>query len=262
MKITSRKRGLFVLAMFIGLVFVAIQPGWPFATGPKVVFKTETWNFGNIKDNVHISQDFVFTNVGDAVLIITKVDASCGCTAVLVTDKKIEPGKMGMVKVKFDSSGYEGEVSKVVYVETNDPSKPRIALNINGFIEAQPGPRIELDPLSFGAGLLLEGEVIVTNVSVKNAGQTELSFECRFPPATFLIDDKPAVFPVKVAPGKGVRLQIKLPLGKRIGIIREIVLFNSNDSQRRTISMTISGYAATKDELKKAFQKHQNAIKQ
>jgi hypothetical protein len=66
---------------------------------------------------------------------------------------------------------------------------------------------------------------------------------------------------VKVASGKDVVLKIQMPLLARVGLVREFVLFKSNDPMRGTISLTLSGYVITKDQLKQVFKKYANVIK-
>ena len=231
------------------------------AKGPKAVFKTESWDFGKIKQGKEATYEFVFTNTGDAPLNIKNVETSCGCAAALVSDKTVEPGKSGKIKVTFNSSGYAGEVTKYVFVETDDPSASRIQLKLTASVDVPPQPRIDLDRYSFDAGLLVEGDDLGAEVGVRNRGELELTFECSLPNAAFQIGGKPVVFPVKVAAGKDVTLKVKLPLANRVGLVREFVLFKSNDPMRGTISLTISGYIVTKDQLKQVFEKYKSIIK-
>ena len=63
-------------------------------TGPKIEFKEETINYGEVvkgvDDGVRV---FEFTNTGDAPLIITNVKSSCGCTVPSKPKEPILPGK-------------------------------------------------------------------------------------------------------------------------------------------------------------------------
>ena len=248
----------------LGLCAVLLVAGGVFAAGakgPKAVFKTESWDFGKIKQGKEATYEFVFTNTGDAPLNIKNVETSCGCAAALVSDKTVEPGKSGKIKVTFNSSGYAGEVTKYVFVETDDPAASRVQLKLTASVDVPPQPRIDLDRYSFDAGLIVEGEELGADVGVRNRGELELTFECSLPNAAFQIGGKPAVFPVKVAAGKDVTLKVKLPLANRVGLVREFVLFKSNDPMRGTISLTLSGYVVTKDQLKQLFEKYQTIIK-
>jgi hypothetical protein len=221
------------------------------AKQPKITFKKDSWDFGKIKQGDEPAYEFVFKNEGDAVLTIKNVETSCGCTAALVSDKKIA----------FSSRGYSGEVTKYIYVDTDDPNAPRLQLKISAAVDVPPQPRIDLDKYTSDAGLLVEGDSLVGQVTVKNRGELELRFECELAGASFSADGKPAKFPVKVAAGKETTIDITLSLANRMGMIREFVLFKTNDPLRSTISMNLNGYVISKDQLKKLFDKYKSVIK-
>jgi hypothetical protein len=64
-----------------------------------------------------------------------------------------------------------------------------------------------------------------------------------------------------VAAGKEIEVTIKLALANRVGLVREFVLFKSNDPLRSTISMNLNGYVVTRDQLKKVFLKYKDILK-
>jgi hypothetical protein len=232
----------------------------PAAKGPKVVFKEEAWNFGRAKMGADLVHEFAFKNEGDAPLKIINVETSCGCTAALVSDKKIEPGKSGKIKITFNTQGYAGEVVKYVYVETDDPVQPRVQLRISAAVDVPPQPRIDFDRYSFDGGLLIEGDELAAPVTVYNKGELELRFEIQLSGAQVLFAGKPAVYPIKVAAGKEAALVIKMDLTGRMGPIREFALFKSNDPLRSTISVNLNGYIVTKAQLRQVFQKYKDLL--
>ncbi|MBM3294202.1 MAG: DUF1573 domain-containing protein [Candidatus Aminicenantes bacterium] len=253
--------GVIAVAAAFGLVFgSALSPA---AGGPRIKFRAESWDFGKVKSGRELTCEFVFTNQGDAPLNIKSVESTCGCAAALVSekDRRLAPGQSGKIKVTFNTLGYAGEVSKYIFVETDDPDSPRVQLKISASVDVPPQPRIDLDQYAFEAGLLVEGESLAAEVGVRNRGELELRFECTLPNASFQVDGRPAAFPVKVAAGKDVRLKVTLPLGSRVGLVREFVLFKSNDPLRGTISLTISGYIVTMAQLKQVAEKYKSVIK-
>jgi hypothetical protein len=233
----------------------------PAGKQPKIVFKQDVHDFGKVKQGSDLTFEFVFTNAGDDALTIKNVETSCGCTAALVSEKKVAPGKSGKIKVTFSSRGYAGEVMKYIYVESDDPSQPRVQLKITAAVDVPPQPRIDFDRYNYDAGLLVEGDVLEAAVVVKNRGELELKFECTLQNAGFLVNGKEAKFPVKVAAGKDVDVTVRFPLTDRIGMVREFVIFKTNDPLRSTLSVTLSGYSITKDQLKQVFQKYKNILK-
>lgn len=80
--------------------------------------KTE-FDFGRLLQGEVVSYTFHFTNVGNAPLIITGVDKSCGCTASEYPRQPIAPGNKGDIKITYDSKGHHGFQSKVLNVLSN-----------------------------------------------------------------------------------------------------------------------------------------------
>ncbi|MDD8027401.1 MAG: DUF1573 domain-containing protein [Acidobacteriota bacterium] len=255
----TRSGRIILVAVLIAAVVPVFLPGAP-PKGPKIVFKEEAWNFGRAKMGTDLIHEFVFKNDGDAPLKIVNVETSCGCTAALVSDKKLDPGKSGKIKVTFATQGYAGEVVKYIYVESDDPVQPRVQLKISAAIDVPPQPRIDFDRYSLDAGLLVEGDTLTAPVTVYNKGELELKFECQLSGAKILQAGKPAVYPIKVAAGKSVDLVIKLDLANQMGPIREFALFKSNDPLRATISVNLNGYIVTREQLRQLFQRYKDIL--
>ena len=64
--------------------------------------KTE-YDFGDIKQNNPQKVEYVFENTGDKPIIITKAEASCGCTKLTYDQKPIMPGQKGTISTVFDA---------------------------------------------------------------------------------------------------------------------------------------------------------------
>src|SRR4030042_7069105 len=106
------------------------------AEKPKIVFERDAWDFGRVKQGDNLEYEFLFKNDGRSVLLINKVDTTCGCTAVLVSEKKIDHGRQGRIKVVFATAGYGGRGTKQIYVVSNDPRRPPGSLSITAEVEA------------------------------------------------------------------------------------------------------------------------------
>lgn len=102
------------------------------ANAPKANFNTNEFNFGTINEGEKKEFDFVLTNNGKSDLIIRKVKASCGCTAVTPTETVIKPGKSTNIKTIFDSTGKPGKQNRTITVITNDPDNSTITLRVTG----------------------------------------------------------------------------------------------------------------------------------
>jgi hypothetical protein len=76
------------------------------------------FDFGSIKRNVPVHHTFKFTNNGDAPLLITSVQASCGCTVTQYSKDPIAPGAEGFVKATYNAANV-GVFNKTVTVNAN-----------------------------------------------------------------------------------------------------------------------------------------------
>jgi len=227
------------------------------AQGARVVFKEREWDFGKVRQGEIVSHEFIFRNEGTAPLRIGRVTTSCGCTAALVTEKEIPPGKEGRLKVTFDSHGYSGKVIKYIYFESNDPKVAQVELSISVEVEVGPGPRIELDRYNVDLGISLEGEESSTKFLVRNTGQLELRIDTENPEISFLVNGQKISFPYKIPAGKSVEIEVRMSARPgRLGLLRDYLLIKCNDPARPALSIFISRYVVTREQLKELFEKY------
>jgi hypothetical protein len=90
------------------------------------------FKFGKIKQGDKVEHSYVLTNSGKSDLLIRKVKASCGCTAVQPDKKVIAPGESVNIKTVFNSAGKLGNQNKTVTIITNDPKKSKMILWVKG----------------------------------------------------------------------------------------------------------------------------------
>ena len=102
--------------------------------GPVISFESTTFDFGKINSGESVTHSFVFTNTGNRVLEITRVQPGCGCTTAGTWDKRVEPGAKGSIPLQFNSAGFSGRVSKSATVHCNDVARSNIVLQLNGTI--------------------------------------------------------------------------------------------------------------------------------
>jgi hypothetical protein len=241
--------GLYVLVLW--------SLAWPAAARkPKIVFDQENWDFGKVKQGETLKHEFIFKNAGDGALNIQSVETSCGCTAALVSKKLLGPGQEGRVQVSFSTAGYGGKVYKFVYLDSDDPSQPRVQLGIAADIKTPPQPRIQISPFTVDIGLVLENEPLQAEVVIQNKGELELVVKCDHQTASFSSGDKPLSFPLKIAAGKEKKIRMKVTLPNRLGIFREFFEFKSNDPTRQVMSFSIAGYITTLALVQEFLVKH------
>lgn len=108
-------------------------------SGAKIEFlnKDNTIDYGTVtKETDSGIRTFEFKNTGDAPLIITNVQSTCGCTVPTKPTEPILPGNTGKIDVKYNMN--PGPIRKTITVESN-------AVNVEGG----------------KIGLKIKGEVIV-----------------------------------------------------------------------------------------------------
>ena len=101
---------------------------------PEIFFGNPDFNFGKIFKGEKVKHVYEFENRGKRILKISKVKTSCGCTAAILTDKDVPPGKTGKIETTFNSGTSRGNVKKTITVTSNDPNSPAYRLSISGEI--------------------------------------------------------------------------------------------------------------------------------
>jgi len=89
--------------------------------GGKAKFTKTVHDFGKIAEEVGTATcEFEFTNTGDVPVLIQDIRTSCGCTTPSYTKDPILPGKKGIIKVSYSTTGRVGSFEKRVTVFTNE----------------------------------------------------------------------------------------------------------------------------------------------
>lgn len=91
-------------------------------------------DFGTLREGEEAKMIFKIQNVGERNLIIRKIETTCGCTAVLPSQRVLLPGKEMDLNVIFHSAGRNGKQRKVITLFCNDPRQPTIQLIVKGEI--------------------------------------------------------------------------------------------------------------------------------
>lgn len=114
----------------------------PAGIGPRLMFESVTCDFGKVGPRTKNVGEFKFENAGDELLIIKKVTKSCGCTPFTLEKKEYEPGESGTLKVSYKATSRVGSAKKHLYVQSNDKTKPKIALAVKATIVK----KVEFEP--------------------------------------------------------------------------------------------------------------------
>ena len=109
---------------------VPTQPVADGASRAKVDLPLSRWDWGTIPRTPPVTQTFPIQNTGDKPLLIASVVTSCGCTTADLTSSVIPPGQRADLVMTFDPDFHEtsGPVTRLVWLETNDPEMPLVEL--------------------------------------------------------------------------------------------------------------------------------------
>lgn len=123
--------GLFVFVIFIS--------GCSDKLGvPKIELSTSSFDLGDINPSEgNRVETFFVKNTGNALLKISSVSTSCGCTDAEVDEEEILPGEQTKLTVTYDPSVHPelvGNIQRVVYVKSNDPFQEEVELELTGNI--------------------------------------------------------------------------------------------------------------------------------
>lgn len=180
----------YVAALHLLLTFWAMT-GMPVEAAPVAEFETTSFDLGKPLEGEKAEAVFTLKNTGDTNLEITKVHAGCGCTKTTTSETSIVPGKTAVIKATFNTSGYPGEIFKVVTVITNDPDHSRIELKLAGEVmpvaEIKPQPSLNLGDVKPGAVILSDLVIVpktekqfrLTKVESSTKQITTLAFDKR-----------------------------------------------------------------------------------
>ena len=99
-----------------------------------ITFSKLTHDFGTILEGENVVCYFDYENTGKADLLISSVDASCGCTTPNWSREPVKAGDRKSLKIIFDATGRSGAQRKVVTVLSN-ASNVVVKLTIKANIE-------------------------------------------------------------------------------------------------------------------------------
>jgi Protein of unknown function (DUF1573) len=86
---------------------------------PVMEIDTPMVDFGTITQGDTIMHVYNFKNTGNMPLVLSNVNASCGCTTPSYSKEPVAPGERGFITVKFNSKGKEGKLNKTVTAYAN-----------------------------------------------------------------------------------------------------------------------------------------------
>jgi hypothetical protein len=123
---------LFLLVAFvIGFTSISLAQAKP----GEFKFDSEVHDFGNIVLGKAVVYTFNFTNVGEAPIIISKVETTCGCTVPEYSKVPIKKGEKGFIKVTLTPSGPAVPIVKSITLTSNARTTTKVLLIKGVYVE-------------------------------------------------------------------------------------------------------------------------------
>lgn len=107
---------------------------------------------------------FTIRNAGQAILELTKVQPSCGCTTAGTYESSIPPGGSVDIPFKLATERYDGEFATTITITSNDPAHPSTRLTLRGYAKH----RIKVNPRYVGFGNLQMDSVATSSLTIEN----------------------------------------------------------------------------------------------
>lgn len=214
----------------------------------KIKFNKTTHEFGEIEKGAPAEYTFMFTNVTEEPIKLSRVKASCGCTTPSWTREEIAPGKDGTIKVKYNTNRV-GKFTKTVTVNVDMADRPTIlyikgnvnpgASNVNANFPQRSG-NLAFEKIVENIGVLDSDKEKTLTFKVKNIGPF---------PVNFLGDiDKEIMFDVDptpdgLTPGSIGVIKVKVDGSKFIsyGSFSKTITLYTDDKSSKDKTLTITG---------------------
>ncbi|PIB35171.1 hypothetical protein BFP72_07060 [Reichenbachiella sp. 5M10] len=192
--------------LIIGFILGCIVPNQLLAQA-KMELQETTHDFGTVQEeDGPILHEFIFTNIGDAPLLISTVKASCGCTTPDWTKIPVLPGETGYIRAQYNPRNRPGSFSKSLRIMNNGEGGVAYA-----YIKGTVIPRVktveEELPLQIGAlriksksvsfGRMTNEKAKSMTMEVYNAGEDSLTFTDEYDGPTSIVV---SVDPKQLAP--------------------------------------------------------------
>jgi hypothetical protein len=182
--------------------------------GGKLQFEKQSHYFGTFKRTQGVKKHaFNFENKSDKPVMISRVKATCGCTAVNWSRKPILPGEKGFVEVQFNPRKFSGYFSKRVSVFTNTSPKAYV-LQVSGRIRVNRKISDEFvhffgdlkaNKTSFSFGDVANGQKqVMRSVKLINIMRDTIVFNAEDVPKGMKLEQSNT----KIAPGGNCRLNL------------------------------------------------------
>jgi len=157
------------LFLFFGLNSIA-------QTNANMVFESMEHDFGKIKEDAGLANfNFNFKNSGSVPLVISAVNASCGCTTPEWSKEPVLPGKSGFIKVSYNPLNRPGSFNKTITIAANIPNGSQVIM-IKGEVVPKTLSIAEQYPIDLGKIRMLNNNLSFVRIKNNEIKSDSLKF--------------------------------------------------------------------------------------
>lgn len=202
---------------------------------PRIRFDSELFDFGTAEQGAKVVHLFEITNVGKSTLEIPDVTSSCGCTATMLSARRLEPGQKGQVRAEFDSTNYRDQVQIWIHLFTNDPRRRQATILLQGKVNET----LRVVPAEVDLGVLREGQEARRSIRVEAARPGE-RFRVTGVRSTSDAIKMGAVREDPTHPGAAYSIDFSVQGAAPYGMVWDYVRLETDHPKRRSIDVKIS----------------------
>ena len=216
---------------------------------PTIKFLEETHDFGEVIEGKLASHEFVVSNMGNQPLILSNVQASCGCTSPVWSKEPIMPGKSGIVKAMYNSVGRPGQFNKSLTITSNAANGTKTVFVKGNVIKKEDkvytdeqkknSAKLLIEKGSYKVGKLETGQKGIAKITVMNKGISPLEIDNVTSPCgctTFTVGKS------QIKAGESAILEVAIA-PKQKGPFKEEISISSSDVNTPNFRVFLEGEA-------------------
>ena len=221
------------------LLLLMLISSAPVSAAPALVVENLNYDFGEIVQGAELKHNFRFHNAGDQILEISRLRSSCGCTAALLTTRRLSPGSMSELQMTFNSQGFRGAVKKQVTFETNDPKHSAVTFSLQGKVKAE----LFLQPQRINWGVVKQGTPLQAELEILNESTQIITLH---PPKITSTAIVAQLAPLIIAPGERAQLKVSAEFPADKKRLAGYIIINSDFSSLPQLKVPVAARLSRK----------------
>jgi len=229
-----------IIIMVMAIMFLIIcLAGCSKPEPPSLNLSEDSWHYGEVTPDERPTHDFTIKNEGGEKLIIESVYSSCPCIILDLPEKEIPPGEEALLETTFDPTGYEGEVTKLLTIKSNDPKNSEKTIKATITVLRVPNPDIEISQQTFDLGTFNPEERPTIQFTISNSGDADLVIEEIVSEKLFSHNLE---IPLTISPNEHFQAEVYIDSNQlKAGEFRKAVRIMTNDPQNMRVFIRIMG---------------------